>query len=143
MPEPVESALARYMKEFELKKRERAIVGKLLIDFFEAERNLNHLLTIWIFDPTHEGSLDTILVNTPIRHKINAALEYSLLSSSNAKLFHRLCDDRNKLAHAPLKKKRIFDIFPPEAQHTFVVRCADLNTAMLEKQLELVKAFVG
>lgn len=134
----IKSAIARRLNESELKTKERVIVGKLLIDFFELERNLNYLLAECLLDPGDKRSLDTILDNTPLRHRIEAAKEYSLLSMSEAKLFHQLCDERNKLAHVPSKKKRIFDLFPHEVQELFIKRCAELNTVISDKRFDML-----
>lgn len=133
----IENALERRLKDLELKKEERLIVGELLIDFFEIERNLNYMLTESILDPTQKNFLDTILENTPLRHRIEAAKEFSLLSLAEAKLFHKLCNDRNKLAHAS-SKKRISDLFPSDRRKLFVKQCEELNSAIREKRHELL-----
>lgn len=133
----IEEALERRLRDLELKKEERVIVGELLIDFFEVERNLNCMLTESILDPTQKNFLDTILDNTPLRHRIEAAKEYLLLSPAEAKLFHKLCDARNKLAHSS-SKKRIADLFPADERKLFIERCADLNSVIRERRSELL-----
>lgn len=133
----VENAIARRLKYLELKKEERQIVGELLVDFFEIERNFNYMLTEFYLDPAQQNVLDTILDNTPIRYRIKAAKEVGLLSTEAASLFHKLCDERNNLAHAS-SKKRIVDLFPPEARKRFIKNCAQLNSVITEKRSELL-----
>lgn len=133
----VGNAIERRLKHVELKKEERQIVGELLIDFFEVERNLNYMLTESISDPTQDTFLDTILENTPIRYRIKAAKEFDLLSAEDASLFHKLCDERNNLAHAS-SKKRIVDLFPKDARKRFIKHCSHLNAAITEKRSELL-----
>lgn len=133
----VENAIARRLKYLELKKEERQIIGELLVDFFEIERNLNYMLTESILDPTQSTFLDTILENTPIRYRIKAAKEFGLLSPTDASLFHKLCNERNQLAHAS-SKKRIVDLFPAEARKRFIKHCSELNAAITEMRSELL-----
>lgn len=135
------NAIARRLKDLELKKEERQIVGELLVEFFEIERDLNYMLSESILDPTQNTFLDTILENTPIRHRINAAKEFGLLSAADASLFHKLSDERNKLAHASSKKK-IADLFPAEGRKRSIKHCSQLNSAIAEKRNELLVSWI-
>jgi hypothetical protein len=122
-----------------LREEERRIVGLLLIEFFEIERDLNQLLGAWLFGPVNSDILDTLLVKTPIHARIDTAVEFKLLSSDNAKVFRSLCMERNRLAHGPLGGKTIVDIFPVSTQEKFIRQCKQLKAAIAEEFEEVLE----
>lgn len=131
----------RSMKAIQLKSAEKKIVGELLVEFFEAERNLNALIAADV-DPTHSDFIDEFLVHMPLRVRIDRARNCKLLSAEEAKLFHRLCDGRNRLAHGPQKRQtRIAHIFPPASQEKFLQYCDQLNKSMLKRIDEAINDY--
>ena len=129
----------RNVKEAQLKSAEKKIVGELLVEFFEAERNLNALIAAQAFDPTRHDLIDDFLVHMPLRVRIDTAKSYGLLKADEAKMFHKLCNGRNRLAHGPQRRQvRIAQIFPASSQEKFLRWCEHLNKAMLKRLDEVI-----
>lgn len=131
----------RSMKAAQLKNAEKKIVGELLVEFFEAERNLNALIAADV-DPTRSDLIDDFLVHMPLRVRIDRAKRAKLLNAEESKLFHRLCDGRNRLAHGPQNRQtRIAHIFPPASQEKFLQYCEQLNASMLKRINEAINDY--
>lgn len=109
------------------------------MEFFEIERDINQLLNAWIFHPANLDALDTLLINTPLRYRIKAANEFSLLTDDQANMFQALCDERNRLAHGPMKNKTIADMFPPNTCKQFVKKCKLVKAAISKAMDEVLE----